>query len=152
MKTLETVTSIGGLEAFGYENGSYAVQVTAPDTLREAIAVIGKCSEDDVSIDAPEGAQSAVLSALVAAWSQNAKQGGKEKLRKAILEGDQDGVDKAVAELQESAYTYKMGASRGSAPGGVTKTKAGNVGKGLLDKLGPEALLALAAEHGIDLD
>ena len=152
MRYIDTTTSAGGLEAFGYENGSFPIRASVPDSVSEALAVIGKCSENDVAVEAPQGALDAVLTVIVAAWEQNAKQGGKSKIHAAMAEGDQDGVDAAVTAHQKRSEEYVMGAARGGAVGGVTKTKAGNVGKGLLAKLGPEALLALAAEHGIDLD
>jgi len=147
----DCITNIGGLDAFGYENGQYPIQVCLPSDLPEAMAKIGKCDPEDVVVDAPASAQEAVLKTLWAAWEQNGKQGGKELIRKAMASGDQAEVDKEVAAHQARAPKYVMGAPRGSI-GGVTKTKAGNVGKAFLDKMGPEALLALAKEHGIDPD
>lgn len=152
MHIVECTTATDGLSPFGYENGAYPVQVNAPDTLGEALARIGKCHEDEIVIEAPEGALQAVLGVVTASWLQNAKQGKKDTIRKAILEGDQDKVDAAVALHQEWALGYVPGAPRGSAVGGVTKTRAGDIGKKLLEKYGPEKLKAIAMEHGIDPD
>ena len=152
MHSKDCTTATDGLAPFGYDNGSYPVQVMLPDGLAEALAKIGKCDVDEIIIEAPQGAQDAVTGVVCASWEQNAKQGKKDTIRKAIAEGDQDKVDAAVASHQEWALTYVPGAPRGGAVGGVTKTKAGNVGKALLAKMGAEALKALAAEHGIDPD
>ena len=152
MHIVECTTATDGLSPFGYENGSYPIQVNVPDTLAEGLAKIGKCSEDEIVIEAPEGAQAAVLGVVTASWTQNAKQGKKGTLRDAIAEGDQEKVDKAVADHQVWALGYVPGAPRGSAVGGVTKTRAGNFGKKLLEKYGAEKLKAIAMEHGIDPD
>ncbi len=149
MQYVDTTTAITGLAEFGYENNSYPIRANVPSSLSEALAVIGKCDEGEVTVEAPEGAISSVLSIVCAAWEQNAKQGGKEKIRKVMGEGSQEKVDAEVKAHQTRAESYVPGAARGGVAGGVTKTKAGNVGKGLLAKLGPEALMALAAEHGL---
>ena len=152
MISKDCTTKVEGLASFGYENSNYPVQVFLPSSLPEALAKIGRCGEDEVVIEAPQGAQDAVLGVICAAWEQNAKQGSKEEIRKAIATGEQEAVDEAIAKHQERAPKYVMGAPRGGAVGGVTKTKAGNVGKELLAKLGAEGLKALAQEHGIDPD
>lgn len=152
MHTVDCTTRIAGLASFNYENDSYPVTVTVPDTLAEALAVIGKCDQGEVSIDAPEGAQVALLGFIHSSWVQNGKQGDKESIRKAIAEGDQDKVDEAIRNHQEKAIGYRPNSVRAQAPLGVTKTKAAKVGQEILKRMGPEALLAMAIEQGIDPD
>ena len=152
MRTKDCTTKIDGLAEFGFENSTYPVQVNLPEDLPEALARIGRCDVGDVVIEAPQGALEAVTAVICAAWEQNAKQGDKESIRKAILTGEQETVDEAVRKHQERAPKYVMGAPRGGAEGGVTKTRAGSGGKALLDKLGAEGLKAVLAEHGISLD
>lgn len=156
MQFLETTTAVSELEDFGYEDGKYPIRVQTFESVSEALALIGKIKEEDVMVEASEGALSAVLGVINAAQAQGGKQGGKETIRAAVngelKEGQdrQEAVDAAVAAHVKRAEGYVIGAPRGST-GGVTKTRAGNVGKALLEKLGPEALQALAAEHGLDL-
>ena len=152
MISKDCTTAIEGLAEFGYENNTYPVQVFLPSDLAEALARIGHCDSDEVVIEAPEGAQAAVLGVIRAAWEQNAKQGSKEEIRKAIATGEQEKVDEAIAKHQDKAPKYVMGAPRGGAVGGVTKTRAGSGGKALLEKLGPEGLKAVLAEHGISME
>lgn len=156
MRYLDTTTAISELSGFGYEGGKYPIRVQQFDSCSEAFSKIGKCGEGDVMVEAPESALTAVLGVVNAAQAQGGKQGGKETIRAAITgdlkEGQdrQEVVDQAVEAHVKRAEGYVIGAPRG-AQGGVTKTKAGNVGKALLAKLGPEALEALAAEHGLDM-
>ncbi len=157
MRTKTTTTRIAGLADFGYENDSYPITVQEFESVTEGLAAIGKCSEADIAVEAPEGALAAVLGVINAAQEQGGKQGGKETIR-AAMTGDleegadrQETVDEAISSHQTRCAKYVIGAPRG-AQGGVTKTKASNVGKALLAKLGPEALEALAAEHGLDMD
>ena len=152
MVSKECTTAIAWLAEFGYENNTYPVQVNLPSDLPEALAKIGHCDVGEIVIEAPTGALEAVTAVICAAWEQNAKQGSKEEIRKAILTGEQENVDAAIAKHQERAPSYVMGAPRGGAEGGVTKTRAGSGGKALLDKLGAEGLKAVLAEHGISLD
>ena len=152
MISKDCTTKVEGLAEFGYENSYYPVQVFLPASLPEALAKIGHCSEDEVVIEAPQGALDAVTAVICAAWEQNAKQGSKEEIRKAIATGEQEKVDEAIAKHQERSPKYVMGAPRGGAVGGVTKTRAGSGGKALLEKLGPEGLKAVLAEHGISMD
>jgi len=152
MRYLDTTTAIGGLEGFGFENGSYPIRVQQFESVSEALAVIGKCSEEDVAVEAPEGALSAILGVVNAAQEQNGKQGGKEKIRKAMAEGDADAVQTEVADQQARSEKYLIGAPRGGGQGGLTKTRAGNFGKALKDVMPLEEMKALAAKHGLDVD
>lgn len=154
MREITRNTKVGGLE--------YPITFRVFDSLTEAFAQIGNAPEADVAVDAPTGAQEAVLGVINAAQEQGAKQGGKEVIRDAAEEAefslDEEGlaladcpepVQEAVAGHQARAAKYVIGAPRGER-GGMTKTKAREVGAKLREKLGDEALLALAREHGID--
>ena len=152
MISKDCTTAIAGLAEFGYENNTYPVQVFLPEDLPEALAKIGRCDVREIEVEAPQGALEAVTAVINAAWEQNAKQGSKEEIRKAIATGEQEKVDEAIAKHQERAPKYIMGAPRGGATGGVTKTRAGSGGKALLEKLGAEGLKAVLAEHGISMD
>lgn len=120
------------------EGVAYPVSFLQFDSLAEALEEIG--SEQDV------------LGVINAAQEQGAKQGGKEDVRKAIKEHGADSPEaiEAVTSHQKRAAKYVIGAPRGGGPGGMTKTKASDIGKALLESLGAEALKALAAEQGID--
>ena len=131
---------------------SYPISFQQFDGLEEAVAAIGNCTADEVVIEAPQGAKDSALGVINAAQEQGAKQGGKEDVRKAVEKNGADSPEAAesVASHQKRAAKYVIGAPRGSGPGGMTKTKAGDLGKALLESLGAEALKALAAEQGID--
>lgn len=134
------------------EGVAYPITFQVFDSLEEALAEIGGASESDIVIEAPQGARDSVLGVINAAQEQGAKQGGKEDVRKAVREHGADSPEavEAVTSHQKRAAKYVIGAPRGSGPGGMTKTKAGDVGKALLETLGAEALKALAVEQGID--
>jgi hypothetical protein len=156
MHTIDITTQVGGLEAFGYEDGKYPLRVQQADSCSEAFAKSGKCDEDEVIIEAPQGVLDTMLGIYNAAQKQGASQGGKEKIRDAMTRKLKEGedrqavVDAAVTIHQTGREEYWIGAPRGGAVGGVTKTKAGNIGKALLERLGGEKLEAMAAEFGID--
>ena len=156
MFSKEIMTGIGRLEAYGYENGQYPVTVQQFQSVGEALSQIGKCSEDEVVIEAPEGALTSVLAIINGAQDQGGKQGGKETIRAAMSrelgEGEerQAVVEGAVKAHQKRAAQYIIGAPRG-AQGGVTKTRSANIGRALLEKLGGAELEKLAAEAGLDL-
>ena len=152
MRQVTRNTKVGELE--------YPISFNRFDTLAEALAKIGKTSEEEVEIEAPQGALEAVLGVVNAAQEQGAKQGGKEMIRDAIekagADEDYDGdpfehpqVQEAVEKHQKRAAEYVIGAPRGET-GGLTKTKAREIGARLRDRLGDEELLKLAAEKGID--
>lgn len=92
---------------------------------------------------------------------QNATQGNKEPVRKAITDaikevGDdvealtkEPTVVKAIEEHQRLSARYSLTSARGS---GLGKTKAGKVGQELRERLGEEKFKALMKEHGISED
>lgn len=153
MREVTTNTRVGELKAI-LDSDEYPITYREFDTLHEAFAAIGGTSEGEVEIEAPEGAQQAVLGVINAAQKQGALQGGKEMVREAVQDPP-EGVDPveaaeaAVAKHQERAAKYVIGAPRGGR-GGVTKTKARELGARLREKMGDEALLAFAREQGID--
>ena len=153
---ISVTTRVGELEAFGYENGSYPVQVIQWDNVTEAMAAIGRVDESEIAVEAPQGVLDTVCGNLCAKQKQDATQSGKEKIRDACTRVLKEGEDRdevvrvAVTEQQARTAKFIMGASRGGT-GGMTKTKAGNVGKALLAKLGDEAIAAMCAEHGLDV-
>ena len=143
MRSVSTTTEVSGHE--------YPITYLEFDSVPEALAKIGNVKEEEIAVEAPPGALQAVLSVINAAQKQGATQGGKELPRKA---GEEHGFDseeyrKAVEAHQQRAAKYVIGAGRGP-QGGVTKTKARELGAKLRERLGDEALLALAREHGID--
>ena len=95
-----------------------------------------------------DGAQCA-LEISNAQNEQGAKQGKKEAVRDAIAKGDDKATKEAVKAHKEWAAGYVISGSTGRV-GGITKTKAGEVGKALLNT-DPEKLKAIAAELGVEL-
>lgn len=86
--------------------------------------------------------------------NQGAMQTKKSPIRDAIREeGGVDGpkVAEAIKDAQDWAPTYVVSGGARGRIAGVTKTKAGEVGKALLEA-DPEQLKALAAQMGINLD
>jgi len=156
MRYLDCTTKVGGLEDFGYPEGKYPVRVQQWETLEENIAASGKCDVGEIIIEAPQGAKETANGRLNAAQKQAATQGGKGSIREAMTRDLKDGedrqeiVDEAVEAHKVSVEKIIQGAPRGSA-GGITKTKAANLGKALKEKLGDEALAAMAAEYGLDI-
>lgn len=143
---------------------SYPVTFKAFDSLEEILERLSREGKD------PE---ETLVQIVNAAQEQGAKQGGKEEIRNAIeehgplavvevendkgetvervapLDDQPEEIRAAVQSHQERAEKYVIGAPRGST-GGVTKTKARELGAALREKLGEEGLLALAREQGID--
>ena len=158
MRTIDITTQIGGLEDFGFEGGAYPLTIQQFDNVSEMIAKIGKVDEAEVAVEAPQGALDAILGVGNAAQKQGASQGGKEVIRDVMSRDLKEGEDRdelvaaAVAAHQASRAGYIIGAPRGGGSGGVTKTKASNIGKALLEKLGGEKLDALAAKFGLSED
>ena len=60
MRTLDTTTAIAELSEFGFEGGKYPISVQQFDSVSEALALIGKTDEDNVNVEASQGALDAV--------------------------------------------------------------------------------------------
>lgn len=132
-----TITTKAG----GYE---YEVSFQAFGSLEEA---------RDIWAGKGDNPDEVLLSILNAQQEQNAKQGGKSGVLKAIRDGgDAEAVASAVEAAQAYAAGYIIGSPRGGTlTSGITKTAAKDLGVQLASQLGAEELAAIMEEHGITL-
>lgn len=66
--------------------------------------------------DQGENPDEVLLGILNASQAQNAKQNGKEEVRKALKTGDEEALQAAVAAHQKGALEYLIGAPRSTGP------------------------------------
>lgn len=157
MKTVEKTTAAGSGDA----QVNYPVRFLQGEDLAETIGAIAKLDDATAqelrdffaSSSELQKASETVNGIVCAAWEQNAKQSGKEDVRKAIKEHgvDSEQVEAAIKDHQQRAAKYVIGAPRGSTDG-ITKTKARTVGEKLRDQMPEEEFRKLAEDYGIELD
>lgn len=133
-KLVKVTTAVGkGENAYEYE-----IEHLKFDSLEDYYA----------SLPEDKNGPQAAIDIINAQNEQGAKQGKKEDVRKALVDGKDP--KEPVKAHQTWAKTYVISGSTGGRVGGVTKTAAGAVGKALLEA-DPEKLKAIAAELGVDL-
>lgn len=141
--TLETTVGSGDLEV------TYAVVGQNWDTPEEYYEALRGVKPDITQ----EQCEKALMDVVNSQQNQGLMQTKKAPVRDALKEtGDpeSDKVEEAIAAHKEWAPTYVIsGGSRGRIAG-VTKTKAGEVGKALLEA-DPDQLKELAESLGINL-
>ena len=96
-----------------------------------------------------------VLAIINSAQEQNAKQGGKAPVLKALKADDAEALATAIQSAQEYAAGYVIGAPRGGTlASGMTKTQAKDLGVALgsRDSIGQKELAELLEAHGISVD